>query len=188
MWSLRRRSQRRIWLVLMCVWLAAYTAPRTGASTAPLVSAAGGSLYASGLAAPLPVQVAGVQKLGAATVLVTYDPALIKPVGCARSLAFDVGLCNTSVDQDGDGVNDAVRFNAISLTGVTAADTPVMLANISWQAVADVTTETLTTVGLEVETFADVDGKPLAHTALSGEVMVLPPLPRQKTFLPFLSR
>ena len=115
-------------------------APITAPDVTPLVAAAGGSLTsgAPGPSAVFPVTVTDVQKLGAASVLVGYDPASLKPVACQRGPAFDVGVCNRTYDRNGDGTADAVLFAVLSLNGVSTTDTAVPLANITWQAVAAV--------------------------------------------------
>ena len=115
-------------------------APITAPDVVPVVAAAGGSLTsgAPGPSAVFPVTVTDVQKLGAASVLVGYDPASIKPVACQRGPAFDVSVCNRTYDRDGDGTADAVLFAVLSLNGVSTTGTAVPLANITWQAAAAV--------------------------------------------------
>ena len=105
-----------------------------------------------------PCTVTDVQKLGAATVVVGYDPASLKPVACQRGPAFDVGVCNRTYDRDGDGTADAVFFTVLSLNGVsTPTGTAVPLVNITWQAVAAVPDERTTALTVEVRTFTDTD-------------------------------
>jgi len=165
-------------LLLGAVLVAAPQLRATAAETA-LVRAAGGTLT-SGTPGPsvmLPVQVTHVQALGAATVLVGYDPAKLKPVACQRHTLFDVGLCNISYDRNGDGTSDAVIFNVVSLQGVSATSTPVTLANITWQAVAKVDTTQITNLTVQVQTFTDTDGKPLPFAAQDGQLTLLPPPP-----------
>lgn len=188
MQSLRSWSHILASLALICVLLAISATPPAAAVTTPLVYGPSGTLFAGRPAVLLPVQVTQVQKLGATTVLVTYDPDVIELVSCTRSPAFNVGVCNPDVDRNGDGKADAVRFNALSLDGVTTADTPVALVKITWQAVTGVITGTVTTLGVEVETFADVDGKPMAQAKVDGQVTVLPPSALKMTFLPLVTR
>ena len=90
---------------------------------------------------------------------------------------FDVGLCNITYDRNSDGTPDAVLFNVVSLQGVSATSTPVTLANITWQAVAKVDTTQITNLTVQVQTFADTDGKPLPFTAQDGQLTLLPPPP-----------
>ena len=158
----------------------------------PLVAAASGSLTsgAPGPSAVFPVTVTDVQKLGAASVLVGYDPASLKPVACQRGPAFDVGVCNRTYDRDGDGTADAVLFAVLSLNGVSTTDTAVPLANITWQAVAAVQGETTTALTVEVRTFTDTDGLPLTYTTQDGRITLLPPLPTtiRRIYLPLVLR
>ena len=145
---------------------------------------------APGPSAIFPVTVTGVQKLGAASVLVGYDPARIKPTACQRGPAFDVGVCNPSYDRDSDGTPDAVLFAVLSLNGVSVTDTPVPLANITWQAIAAVQDESVTALTVEVRTFTDTDGKPLARATQEGQITLLPPPPLtiRRSYLPVILR
>ena len=154
-------------------------APITAPDVTPLVAAASGSLTtgAPGPSAVFPVTVTDVQKLGAASVLVGYDPASLKPVACQRGPAFDVGVCNRTYDRDGDGTADAVLFAVLSLNGVSTTGTAVPLANITWQAVAAVQDERATVLTVEVRTFTDTDGRPLTYTTQDGQITLLPPPP-----------
>ena len=127
----------------------------------------------------------GVQNLGAASVLVGYDPARVKPVACQRGPAFDVGVCNRNYDRDGDGTADAVLFAVLSLNGVSVTGTAVPLANITWQAVAAVEDERVMALTVEVKTFTDTDGRPLAHTARAGRSPCCRPAPVQETLPAF---
>jgi hypothetical protein len=162
--------------------------PSTAADVVPVVATAGGSLTsgAPGPSAIFPVTVTGVQKLGAASVLVGYDPARIKPTACQRGPAFDVGVCNPSYDRDSDGAADAVLFAVLSLNGVSVTDTPVPLANITWQAIAAVQDESVTALTVEVRTFTDSDGKPLARATQEGQITLLPPPPVKRLYLPLM--
>ena len=165
----------------------------TAPDVTPLVAAASGSLTsgAPGPSAVLPITVADVQKLGAATVVVGYDPASLKPVACQRGPAFDVGVCNRTYDRDGDGTADAVLFAVLSLNGVSATGTAVPLANITWQAVAAVPDERITALTVEVRTFTDTDARPLTYTTQDGQITLLRPLPPptiRRSYLPLVSR
>ena len=168
-------------------------APITAPDVTPLVAAASGSLTsgAPGPSAVLPVTVTDVQKLGAASVLVGYDPASLKPVACQRGPAFDVGVCNRTYDRDGDGTADAVLFAVLSLNGVSTTGTAAPLVNITWQAVAAVPDERTTALTVEVRTFTDTDARPLTYTTQDGQITLLPPPPPptiRRTYLPLVSR
>lgn len=167
-------------------------APFAAPDVPPLVAAASGSLTsgAPGPGAVFPVTVIDVQKLGAATVVVGYDPASLKPVACQRGPAFDVGVCNRTYDRNGDGIADAVLFAVLSLNGVSTTDTAVPLANITWQAVVAVQSETTTDLSVEVRTFTDTDGLLLTYTTQDGRITLLPPLPTtiRRIYLPLVLR
>lgn len=105
-----RRPLAALLLVLLAAALTgAPSAPAAEAAEA-VVAAADGTLTsgAPGLGAAFPITVAGVENLGAASVLVGYDPARLKPVAWQRGPAFDVGARNLAYDRDGDGTADAV--------------------------------------------------------------------------------
>ena len=163
-------------------------APITAPDVTPLVAAASGSLTsgAPGPSAVFPITVTGVQKLGAASVLVGYDPASLKPVACQRGPAFDAAACNCSYDRDDDGTADAVYFAVISSNGVSATGTAVLMANITWHAVAAVPDQSVTALTVEVRTLTDTDGVPMSYTTQDGQFTLLPP-PR-RTYLPFILR
>jgi hypothetical protein len=176
--------------LLMVLLAAALTAgpptPTTAGASLAVVAAAGGALTsgAPGPSAVFPITVTSVQKLGAASILVGYDPASLKPVACQRGPAFDVGVCNRSYDRDGDGTADAVLFAVLSLNGVSATDTAVPLANITWQAVAAVQEEKVTVLTVEVRTFTNTDGVPMTYTTQDGQITLLTPPPPTMTPTP----
>jgi hypothetical protein len=118
----------------------------------------------------LPIQVTSVQRLGAATVEVAFDPALLRATDCQRNLIFDVGLCNIAVDRNTDGTPDAVFFNVVSLNGVSAGENPVALVQITWAAVETAHVALTTTLNVTVTTFTDPDATPLAVTAANGQI------------------
>jgi hypothetical protein len=161
-------------------------APITSADGTAVVAAASGSLTsgAPGPSAVIPITVTDVQKLGAATVVVGYDPARIRPVACQRGPAFDVGVCNRNYDRNGDGTADAVLFSVLSVNGVSTTGAAVPLANITWQAVMAVPGETTAALTVEVRTFTDTDGSPLTYATQDGQITLLPPLPPTMTPTP----
>ncbi len=166
--------------IVLIVTVLAWGGQAPARAAEPAVVRAVGSSLVSGTPGPavvLPVQVTNVQALGAATLLVGYDPASLKVVACQRNTIFDVGLCNTAYDRNADGTADAVLFNVVSLQGVSAAGTPVTLANITWQTVAAEPEARITILALQVQTFTDTDGRLLAHTAQDGQVTLLPAPP-----------
>lgn len=159
--------------------------PLPGATpAAAAVQAANGTLFVPGPAVALPVQVTNVQQCGAATVLVVYDPASVQPIACQRGTAFDVGLCNIAYDRNADGTADAVLFNVVSLEGVSAGETPVTLVDITWKAAAGVQPPAHADLGVQVETFTDVNAVPLAVTAQGGRITIeVGTTPPQKFYL-----
>ncbi len=122
----------------------------------------------------LPVEAIGVQNLGAATVMVGHDPAVLRVAGCQRDPAFDLGLCNPQFDRDDDGLPDAVRFNVVSLEGLSAVEeAPLNLADITWAVVGEPDVGTVTTLEVEVLTFSDSGTIPISVSAENGQVSVV---------------
>jgi len=141
-------------------------------AAAAVVTAASGVIGPDRAPLTLPVQVANVQRLGATTVQVGFDPARLRVTGCQRGVAFDVGLCNTQVDRNGDSVADAVRFNVVSVNGVNAVPTPIPLAHITWAITGTIAGAITTTLSVEVQTFADADGGPLSVVSEHGQITI----------------
>ena len=161
------------------------------ATNGAIVQAGSGVVQSPGKPVVLPVTVANVQKLGATTVLVSYDPASVTVAACQRNTAFDVGLCNAAYDRNADGTADAVLFNLVSLQGVSAGETPVVLVNVAWQAAADVQPPAYSDLAVQVQTFTDADANPLTVTAQGGRITVEvgpTPVPARYTYLPLMLR
>ena len=141
-------------------------------SNGAVVRAGSGVILQDGGTITLPVETIEVQNLGAATVMVGYDPAVLQVAGCQRNPAFDFGLCNSQFDGDDDGLPDAVRFNVLSLDGLSAGqETPLNLVNITWALVGRPDVEIAITP-VEVLTFTDPDGIPIGVSAENGQVTV----------------
>ena len=137
-----------------------------------IVRTLSGSLSAERQPLILPVQALTVTHLGAATVLVSYDPAVVQASACQRNPAFDVGLCNIHYDADGDGVSDAVLFNLVSVNGLNASSDPLLLVQLTWQAAPTLTESASTTLSITVRTFTDIDAAPLPVLAQNGQLTV----------------
>jgi hypothetical protein len=115
-----------------------------------------------------------VQGLGAATVVVGYDPAVLGVAGCQPNPEFDLGLCNPQFDRDADGEPDAVRFNVVSLGGLSAVDdVPLNLADITWAVAGRPEVGTVSTLEVEVLTFDRWDATPITVAAENGQVTVV---------------
>jgi hypothetical protein len=141
-------------------------------SNGAVVRAGCGVIQQAGGTVTLPVEAIEVQNLGAATVVVGYDPAVLQAAGCQRNPAFDFGLCNLEYDRDDDGVPDAVCFNVLSLDGLSAGqEPPLNLADITW-AVVGQPDAWITSTPVEVSTFTDPDGIPIGVSAENGQITV----------------
>lgn len=153
------------------------------------VTAADGSIAFQSAPVSLGVTVSDVQNLGAATVLLAYDPTVLTPTACQRGSQFGFGLCNLQIDQDDDGTFDAVRFNVLSLSGIAVdADSKADLALISWQVIAESAIGATTPLTVTIDTLADIDGIPISAGAQNGTVTILPaPTPVPPVFLPLVT-
>jgi len=112
----------------------------------------------------VPVEAANVLNLGSATVLLTYDPAVARPIGCARPAGspFDGGACNVGF------APNAVKFNVVASQGVTGT---VRLVDIAFQAVSSAAAQTGLT--LTVESFINAQGQPLTVNVQDGSLAVV---------------
>jgi hypothetical protein len=142
-----------------------------------LVSAASGVLPMGGISLTLPVNVSNVTNLGAATVELGYDNRLVAPVACRiNRTVFDGGLCNLSLDSNGDGAPDAVRFNVFSLEpeGVSAPAAPGLpLADIAWVVTGTATLGATSPLTVVVTNFAAVGGETsLPFTVMNGQLVI----------------
>ena len=158
--------------LVLGVPMQAAPAPLAAPAAPPLVRAATGVLFVPGPAVTLPIQVTNIPQLGAATVLITYDPAVVRPTACQRNAAFNFGLCNTTHDRNGDGTADAVLFNVVSIEGIGAGETAIPLVSITWQAAAGVQPPASTDLGVQVETFTDASANPVAVTTQGGRITI----------------
>jgi hypothetical protein len=132
----------------------------TGASA--LVQAKSGTLPVRNASTVLPITVSNVERLGALTVIVGYDPLLLKPLQCQRGGSFSTGLCNTAHDLNKDGMPDSVRFNVISVNGVNVtAGSTLTLVEITWEAAGSPGVGATTSLSVTVESFANTEGIPL---------------------------
>ena len=117
----------------------------------------------------LPVEVVGVPagSLGAATIDVEYDPAVLDATDCTPDPdgVFDLSLCSVTVDND-DVPPDAVRCTAVSVLGVSG---DLLVCTITFDVIACESGDT-TTVTPNVETLTDPNGNPILFITDPGEV------------------
>ena len=113
-----------------------------------------------------PVEVVDAVNLGAATVLLSYDPAVVQAVGCAGppSGVFDGGYCNLEY------ALGVVKFNVVALDGV---DGTHRLYDVTFEAVGGGAGATVTDLTLTVEHFADPQGNDLDVDTAGGEIEIV---------------
>ena len=136
-----------------------------GAQSGTVVAISSGSV-ASAASIVVNLSASGVPSpgLGAVTVDVSFDPAIVDAVGCAADPdhVFTLRSCNP------DFSFNALRFTAISATGV-AGDFP--LADITFQAVGE--SGQSSALDVSAVTFADPDGIDLPATSLDGGIEIV---------------
>ena len=120
---------------------------------------------APGQEVTVPVEVVGATDLGAATVLLSYDPAVVRVVACTGPVSADFGggVCNASY------ALGVVKFNVISIDGVTGLH---RLYDVTFEAVGGDTGATTTDLTLTVEHYADSVGNDLPVTTTGGRINV----------------
>ncbi|MFQ5343162.1 MAG: cohesin domain-containing protein, partial [Anaerolineae bacterium] len=194
-WSLRSLAQPVLKIGLASLLLAsamipiALSAPEESASRVArtvgitnetfgqaVVRAGSGAILQVGSPITLPVEVAYVQDLATARVVVGYDPAVLQVAGFQRNPAFSVTVPNQEFDRDEDGVPDAVNFAVLSMDGLSAGEgSPLNLANIAWTVVGGPDPGTTSTLVVEVpEFYGDDNGVlfPISVSAENGQVTV----------------
>ena len=131
-------------------------------SATATVSAGSGQVLPGG-SVTIPVEVVEVTNLGAATVEVQYDPAVLAVTGCSLdpNRTFNGGVCNPSVP-------GTVRLNDISAYGVSGN---ALLANITFQGVGAAGTASALHVVIDI--FTDTNGVPLPVTGQDGQITIL---------------
>ncbi|MFQ5810723.1 MAG: cohesin domain-containing protein, partial [Armatimonadota bacterium] len=114
----------------------------------------------------VPVEVVDAVNLGAATVLLSYDPAVVQAVGCAGPPGdvFDGGYCNL------DYALGTVKFTVVALDGV---DGTHRLYDITFEAVGGGAVAGQTELTLTAEHFADSQGNALDVDTAGGEIEIV---------------
>ncbi len=136
---------------------------RTGVGDSPTyVVAPGGEITVT-------VEVADAQNLGAASIQLAFDPAVVQPIGCGAPAAsvFDLTSCNPGF---APGV---VKFTVLSAAGISGTHT---LADVRFRAVGSVNATSSLSFG--VDNFTDPQGAPLSvATATAGLTIAGTPAP-----------
>lgn len=106
------------------------------------------------------------QSLGAATVDVIYNPAVVSITDCSAdpSAVFDLVSCNPTFGPD------TIRFVGISASGVSG---DVSLAELTFRAIGSPGEESA--LNVTVQTFADTDGLDIPVTGQDGSIGILMP-------------
>lgn len=101
------------------------------------------------------------QDLGAATVDVGFDPAIVNVTGCTGDPAgvFDLASCNSAF------APDTVRFVGISASGVSG---DLALAEVTFQAVGSVAD--VSPLNVTIQTLADINGFDISVIDKDGSI------------------
>ena len=151
-----------------------FSAPHTSA----IVSQASGELPLGGTTRSFAVNVSNVQNLGAATVRVAYDPALVVPVNCQRNPVFPSGLCNWQDEPSERCPASTVCFNVLASFDEAvsvAADAQLPMVSITWQTTGTATLASSTTLSVTVLSFYDMTALPLPVSAQNGVITFVAP-------------
>lgn len=120
----------------------------------------------------------GRETLGAVTVEIEYDPAVVDATGCSRDPGgvLDLAMCNANM------AAGKVGLTAVSTAGVSG---DVVLAKVTFRAVGSVgeSSELKLTAG----TFADPAGQPLGTTVEDGQITIRGD-PDTRIYLPLVVR
>ncbi len=131
---------------------------------------AGNTSANPGVTFTVPVTVSNIPaaKLGAVTVEIHFDPALLEVQSCGLDPDSKFNMDNCNIHYENDGVNpDVIRMSLTSSAGVS---TSAKLANLSFKAKGDNGTSTI--VDVVVIEFKDPDGNPVAATDKDGLVLI----------------
>ncbi|MBN1888095.1 MAG: carboxypeptidase regulatory-like domain-containing protein [Thermoflexales bacterium] len=138
-----------------------------------IVSAASGQVPAGeSVVVSVTAELAEGERLGAATLDVRYDPAVLDATACHVDPGGLFGAAFCELNYDGDGHNpDAVRLSLASAPGVTG--TP-LLAKLSFRAVGAAGMSS--TLDLVPVIFTDPGGRSLPVVGQAGQIVLTAPL------------
>ncbi len=107
------------------------------------------------------VSISGAIGVGVVTVIVRFDPTVVKVVACTPTDQFDGAACAI-----GDG---EVRITLLSGSGFTGS---AMLAELVFQAADEAEVGEQTNLTLTVTNFTNVDGDPLRYQVTTGAIQI----------------
>jgi uncharacterized repeat protein (TIGR01451 family) len=135
-------------------------------TTATAIVRTGSARVAPGASVTIPVQAIGVPLpgLGAATIEIRYDPAILDATACSVNTTSFSGVCNPNYDND--GVNpDSVRFTVASVSGASGDS---LLANVTF--LAKGAAGSSSALDVVIVTFTDPSGNPIPAKDEDGQV------------------
>ncbi len=126
-----------------------------------VVSVSSVQAFSSGTAVAL-INVSNVQNLGAVTVKLSYDPAVV----IVQSVSAGTMGAPTS------SINNTTGITTISILSVTGVSGDVILARVNLKAMGMVNTSSL--IGIVVDALRDVNGNPIPFTATNETFTIIP--------------
>ncbi len=115
---------------------------------------------------PISVSVTGAQPLAAASVLIQYNPAVLRPTACVPRPEAPGGFCNAAYDPE----NGLVRFNLISDTGVMG---DAALFDLTFETASTAAVRQQSAVTLLVESAADIHGDYMTSQTQGSTVTIV---------------
>ncbi len=121
---------------------------------------------APGTSVPVSItlNITGARALGAATLVLNYDPAVVRPTACTPSAPVDGGYCNLNFNPAGQ-----IKLSLLSAAGLSGTVLPYV---VSFAAAPGALPDTPGALTLAIEHLADPNGVPLAWQAISGTIAV----------------
>jgi len=143
---------------------------QTGGADQVTLKVGSGSVYSlpqgASVTLPISVSVAGPQPLAVASVLIQYDPAILRPTSCVRRPDAPAGFCNPAYDPE----NGIIRFNLLSDSGVTGERG---LFDLTFEPAQGAILNKESQVTPLVESLADVQGNDMTSRAQGSAVRVV---------------
>src|SRR2546427_811249 len=168
-WNRRRREKdrklrtlRTIWAVVATLGVAAGATPAEGHAAQAALSCPATAQPGQQLTAEVRIDIAAPRALGAYSIMLTYDPTIVKIASAAGGTAreFSAAPALSTTDR---GTTNISAFQSVSLTSPTGK---VSVARITFDVVS--TTRTTTSIGLTVNHLFDTDSMPILPATGAG--------------------
>ena len=168
-WNRRRREKdrklrtlRTIWVVVATLGVAAGGTPAEGRAAQAALSCPATAQPGQQLTAEVRIDIAAPRALGAYSIMLTYDPTVVKIASAAGGTAreFSAAPALNTTDR---GTTNISAFQSVSLASPTGK---VSVARITFDVVA--TARTTASIGLTVNHLFDTDSMPILPATGAG--------------------